>query len=130
MKASFSRWQVDIEETKIPQTGLLKWPSQTFWDRITTLRARRNELSGGGREFTPEERRVFNMLQSKLIDLDFEETGFTQVVDYLAASSGINFVIDARAKEDLDAVTLTVAADRVKVADALDVIMLQTAGDG
>ena len=130
LKASFSRWQVDIEETKIPQTGLLKWPSQTFWDRITTLRARRNELSGGGREFTPEEQRVFNLLQSKLIDLDFEETGFTQVVDYLAASSGINFVIDARAKEDLDAVTLTVAADRVKVADALDVIMLQTAGDG
>jgi general secretion pathway protein D len=130
LKASFRRWQVDIEETKIPQTGLLKWPSQSFWDRITTLRARRDELSGGGREFTPEEQSVFNLLQSKLIDLDFDETAFTQVVDYLAASSGINFVIDARAKEDLDAITLTVAADRVKVADALDVIMLQTSGDG
>jgi general secretion pathway protein D len=130
LKASFRRWQVDIEETKIPQTGLLRWPSQSFWDRITKLRARRDELSGGGREFTPEEQNVFNLLESKLIDLDFEETGFAQVVDYLAAASSINFVIDARAKDDLDAITLTVRADRVKVSDALDVIMLQTAADG
>jgi len=130
LKASFRRWQVDIEETKIPQTALLHWPSQAFWDRITKLRARRDDLSGGGREFTPEEQTVFSLLQSKLIDLDFEETGFALVVDYLAASSSINFVIDARARDDLDAITLTVTADRVTVADALDVIMLQASADG
>jgi general secretion pathway protein D len=130
LKASFRRWQVDIEESKIPQSALLEWPSQTFWDRITTVRARRDELSGGGREFSPEEQNVFNLLQSKMIDLDFEETGFPQVVDYLSASSAINFVIDARAKDDLDAVALSIVADRVTVADALDMIMLQASSEG
>jgi general secretion pathway protein D len=130
LKRAYRRWQIDIEETKVPASRILRWPSQSFWDRITQLRARRNEISGGGRQLTPEEQNVFNLLQSRKIDLPFDDTPFPQVVDYLAAASGINFVIDARAREDLDAVSLTVAADGITVHDALELVMLQASGEG
>ena len=130
MKESFRRWKVDIESTKIPHSGILSWPSQSFWDKITRLRAVQVQI-GGGVERTPEEQNVLNTLESRRIDLPFvDATPFPQVVNYLNASSGINFVIDARAKEDLDAVEISIQVQDVTVKDSLELVMKQASAEG
>jgi len=129
LKESYRRWQVEIEETKVPSGKILQWPSQSFWDKISQLRAMRN-VTAGGRELSPEEQAVLNTLQNRTVTLPFEATPFPQVVDWLSASTGVNFVIDARAKEDLDAVEITLTVDNVTVEDALQLIMLQASSEG
>jgi len=129
LKETYRRWQVDIEETKVPSAKILHWPSQSFWDRISELRARR-DVPLGADELTPEGIAVRNALDARQISLPFEATPFPQVVDYLSAVSGINFVIDPRSREDLDAVEITLDIRDVTVKDALDLIMLQAGADG
>jgi general secretion pathway protein D len=129
LKDSFRAWQVDIERTKIPSNKILQWPSQTFWDRISQVRAMR-DVGGGGREMTPEEQAVGNTLRTRTITLPFEGTAFPQVVEYLSASSGVNFVIDPRAREELDAAEVTLQAENVTVRDAMDLILMQVSAEG
>ena len=129
LKESFREWQVDIEETKVPQTSILNWPSQSYWDNITRLRKVRG-ISSGGRQLSPEEQNVLNTLKSRTIDLPFDANPFPQVVRFLNASSGVNFVIDARAKEDLEAVEISLQANGVTVEDALQLIMMQASAEG
>ncbi len=128
-KAKYRDWQVDIERTKIPQSKILQWPSQSFWDKITRIRAVRS-IGGSGLEKTQEEQDVLNTLKARNIDLKFDATAFPLVVDYLVAASGVNFVIDARAQEDLDAAEITLNVRNVTVQDGLDLVMLQASGDG
>ncbi|MHC4339710.1 MAG: hypothetical protein ACYSX0_05815 [Planctomycetota bacterium] len=129
LKDSFRQWQVDIERTKVPSTEILKWPSQTFWDRISRLRAVR-AAGAAGPEMSPEEQSVLNTLKARQIDLPFDATPFPDVVNFLTAASGVNFVIDARAKEDLEAAEISLQANNVTVQDALDLIMMQASAGG
>jgi len=129
LKDSFQRWQIDIEQTKIPSTKILSWPSQSFWDRISVLRAMR-DVGGGGREMSPEEQAVQNTLTTRTITLPFDGVAFPQVVDYLSASCGVNFVIDPRAREELDAAEVTLQADNVTVKDGIDLILMQVSAEG
>ena len=64
LKDSFRRWQVDIERTKVPQAGILRWPSQSFWDKITRLRTSQG-VAAGGRTLTDEEQGVMRALRSR-----------------------------------------------------------------
>jgi Flp pilus assembly secretin CpaC/tetratricopeptide (TPR) repeat protein len=129
LKESYRRWQVDIERTKTPSSKILAWPSQSFWDKISRLRAVKN-VGGEGPERSKEEESVLNTLKTRQIDLRFEATPFPTIRDYLTASSGINFVIDARAKEDLGSAEITLQANGVTVHDALQLIMLQASAEG
>jgi general secretion pathway protein D len=129
LKDSFRRWQVDIDRSKVPSSAILKWPSQTFWDRISRLRAVR-DAGFAGPEMSPEEQGVLNTLKSRQIDLPFDSTPFPEVVNFLTAASGVNFVIDARAKEDLEAAEISLQATNVTVEDALSLIMLQASAEG
>jgi len=128
LKDSFRRWQTDIEQTKIPSTKILSWPSQSFWDRITELRVMRNV--GGGREMTAEEQAIYNILTTRTISLPFEDAAFPQVVDYLSASCGVNFVIDPRAREELEGAQVTLQVEEMTVEDAITLILLQLSSDG
>ncbi|HEX5139117.1 MAG TPA: hypothetical protein VFY93_19265 [Planctomycetota bacterium] len=130
LKDSFRRWQVDIEATKVPFAQILRWPSQSFWDHISAVRATRN-VAGGGFEMTAEEQALANVLDTQKISLPLEEdTPFPQVVEYLSAASGVNFVIDPRAHDAVDATTVLLQANDVTIRGALDLILLQVSGDG
>jgi len=129
LKDSFRAWQVDLDMTKEPQSDILRWPSQSFWDKITRLRAVR-AVGATGRQLSPEEQNVHNLLRTRLIDLPFEKVQFGQVRDYLTAASGVNFVIDARTKDDLEAAEISLQANRITVEDALRLIMTQASPEG
>jgi len=128
LKDSFRRWQADIEATKIPSTKILSWPSQSFWDRITELRAMRDV--GGGRDLTAEEQAVYETLNTRKISLPFEDVAFPQVVDYLSASCGLNFVIDPRAREELEAAQITLQVEEMTVQEAIALILMQVSSEG
>jgi len=128
-KQKYRDWQVDIERTKTPQSKILQWPSQSFWDEITRIRAVRS-IGGGELERSQEEQDVLNTLKNRNIDLKFDATAFPQVVDYLVAASGVNFVIDARAREDLEAAEITLNVRSVTVEDGLKLVMMQASGEG
>ena len=130
LKESYRRWQVDIERTKVPSSKILAWPSQSFWDKISRIRAVRNVGGSEGPDMTREEQSVLNTLKTRLVDLRFDATAFPFIRDYLTASSGINFVIDARAKEDLESAEISLQASGVTVHDALQLIMLQASAEG
>jgi len=129
LKESYRAWTLDLERDKVLQTDVLRWPSQSFWDKITRLRAVR-AVGSTGRELSPEEQNVQNLLRTRVIDLPFDKIPFPQVRDYLTAASGLNFVIDARTKDDLEAAEISIQANRVTVEDALKLIMLQASPDG
>jgi general secretion pathway protein D len=129
LKESYRAWTLDLERDKVLQTDVLRWPSQSFWDKITRLRAVR-AVGSTGRELSPEEQNVQNLLRTRVIDLPFDKMPFPQVRDYLTAASGLNFVIDARTKDDLEAAEISIQANRVTVEDALKLIMLQASPDG
>ena len=129
LKDSYRQWQVDIEETKVPSSKILSWPSQSYWDKISKLRAVRRAASGG-RQLTTEEQNVLNTLNTRTIDLPFEAYPFPQAVKYLNAASGVNFYIDARAKEDLEAVEVTLQVNDITVNDALQLLMMQVSPEG
>lgn len=129
LKESYRAWTLDIERDKVLQTDILRWPSQSFWDKITQLRAVR-AVGSTGRELSPEEQNVQNLLRTRIIDLPFDKMPFPQVRDYLTAASGVNFVIDARTKDDLEAAEISLQANRVTVEDALKLIMMQASPDG
>ncbi|MHC4408975.1 MAG: hypothetical protein ACYS0F_08225, partial [Planctomycetota bacterium] len=128
-KNKFRDWQVEMEKTKIPQSKILQWPSQSFWDKITRIRAVR-AVGGSALERTQEEQDVVNTLKSRQIDLKFDANPFPQVVDYLVAASGVNFVIDARAREDLEVAEITLNVRGISVQDGLDLVMMQASSEG
>ena len=129
MKDRFRDWQVEMEKTKVAQSKILQWPSQSFWDKIGRVRAAR-AVGGQTLEKTREEQEVINTLKQRQIDLKFDATAFPQVVDYLVAASGVNFVIDARAREDLEAAEITLNVRAVSVQDGLDLVMMQASSEG
>ncbi len=128
LQDSFRRWQTDLEATKIPSAKILAWPSQSFWDRITELRAMREV--GGGRQMTAEEQAVYDILSTRKISLPFEDVAFPQVVDYLSASCGVNFVVDPRAREELEAAQITLQVEEMTVQEAITLILIQVSSEG
>ena len=129
LKDSFRRWQVDIERAKVPQSTVLRWPSQKFWDNITSLRATRHAATAG-RQLSPEEQAVLRMLRTETVDMRFENKAFPEVVDYLTAATGLNYVVDARVKGDVEAAEITLQAERITVRDALNLLMQQVSAEG
>jgi len=126
---SYRRWQVDIERTRTLQGRVLVWPAQSFWDRITRIRGLKS-AGAGGRALTPEERLVSEVLDQRQIEFQFDGTPFPQVVNYLTASTGLNFVVDARAREDLSAVEVSLIAESIPVRDGLTLLMGQVSSGG
>jgi len=128
LKDTFTRWKIDIEESKVASADILKWPSQSYWDKITRLRQVKN-LSGNGAQMSPEESNIDNLLRTRMVDLPFQELPFAQVVSYLTAASGVNFYVDPRAKDVLDPVSITLNVNNVSVHDAMTLIMQQASTD-
>ncbi|MEM8883002.1 MAG: hypothetical protein AAGD14_02945 [Planctomycetota bacterium] len=128
-KNKFRAWQIDIEKTKIPQSKILQWPSQSFWDKITKIRAVRS-VGGASLERSQEEQDVLNTLKTRQVSLEFDAAAFPQVVEYLVAASGVNFVIDARARESLEAAEITIKVRDVSVENGLELVMMQASAEG
>lgn len=81
----------DLEYDDLPQVDLLQFPSDAEWDRIS-LRGR-TQLDWDEDTKAPENKAVYEKLASTPIAANFEQASLEEVVDYLKATTGINFLI-------------------------------------
>jgi len=131
LKENFRRWKVEIERTKVPQGEILQWPSQKFWDKITSMRAAGRRLGAGGHELTEEEKQLDSVLDARRLDLPFVvPTPFPQVMQFLNAATGVNFFVDPRAKEDLDSIEITLQVKDTNLRTALELLLKQASPEG
>ncbi len=62
-------------------------------------------------------------LAAKRIDLDFDETAFPEVIEYMRARAGINMVVDPNVLEDVEDETITLTLKNMAVGSALNIIL-------
>ena len=99
-KRAFREWMIDIQNTRILQDKILKWPSQSFWDRITETR-KRSRASFGDLDMDPEAEALQQKVESTNVNLQVESQEFKEVIKLLQIQTGINIHIDPRIESDV-----------------------------
>jgi general secretion pathway protein D len=109
-----------ISEMNTPVLDELSFPSRSEWERIANQGPIHFRLQG--EQIKAEDQRVWEILNNTRIELNFEDTKLPDAIEWLRASTGVNFIID-QAVLDAGADTgfsLKVASLPAK--DALDLI--------
>lgn len=100
-KRRFREWLDDINNTRIPQDKILRWPSQSFWEKITRLRKRNRATFGKTAEIDAAAEALKKRIAATNVNLNVEDSTFKEVVDRLQVTTGLNFMIDARIAADV-----------------------------
>jgi len=90
----------DLEYDDLPQTDLVVYPSDEEWEKIS-LKGR-SEMTSSEDVRSTENEAVFQKLASTPVAANFEETTLEEVVDYLKAATGVNFLISTTITESGD----------------------------
>lgn len=99
-KRAYREWMEDMQATRVLQDKLLKWPSQSFWNQISSVRSRSRPSFGGG-DVDPEGDALKQTIASTSVNVDIAAKKFGEVVDNLRIQTGLNLVIDSRIKADV-----------------------------
>ncbi len=99
-KRRFRDWMDDINATRVLQQKILKWPSQTFWDKITTARSQARP-SFGDVSVDAEGEALKARIRSTTVNLNVDNQEFKEVVSLLQLQSGINIHIDPRIESEV-----------------------------
>jgi general secretion pathway protein D len=99
-KRAFQEWMDDIMATRVPQQRVLKWPSQSFWDRISAAR-KKTRPSFGDVSVDPEAEALKKRVRGTTVNLAVDNQTFKEVVKQLQIQTGINVVIDPRIESDV-----------------------------
>jgi type II secretory pathway component GspD/PulD (secretin)/tetratricopeptide (TPR) repeat protein len=126
-KQAFREWMDDIDATRVLEHKILKWPSQTFWDKITHARASRRSAFGEAK-VNPDEAALAQRLKTTTVNVNIENRPFKEVVQTLQIQTGLNFNIDARIQADVGETAVTgINLEGVPVEEVLN--MLKSAAD-
>ena len=118
---AFAEWRDDMEATKNIEHRILKWPSQSMWDRITHLRAARSTAFGASKA-NPEEAALAAKLKTTTVNLDVENRPFKEVVQTLQIQTGVNLYIDPRINDVADANVQPIKVEQIPLEQALDML--------
>lgn len=99
-KRAFREWMLDITNTRLLQQKILKWPSQSMWDRITRIRAQ-SRPTFGDVQADPEAAALRARVKSTTVNLSVENQEFKEVIHLLQIQTGINIHIDPRVESDV-----------------------------
>ena len=122
-KERYQRWRESVEAAKIPESDILKWPSQSYWDKIT--RERKAYSPTYGTEDSLAVKKIKNKLQTETIPLEFEEANLKDVLDWIKSVANIPIVYDSEIVEELQSAELgfPLKLEKVKVGVALDTVI-------
>ena len=127
-KQAFREWMDDMDATRNLEHKILKWPSQTFWDRISRLRATRRS-SFGEAKANPEEAALAQKLKTTTVNVNVENRPFKEVVQTLQIQTGINMLIDARIQSDVGETSVTgIILDQAPVEQVLTMLVGSSEG--
>lgn len=105
-----------LREAMVPQTQTLQYPTGLLAERI---RARRSQAQDSVR-LDPEIQRIENALESRIIDVNYEEETLTNVVADMQRKAGIAI----RLSSDVDGdETVTIALEGIPIGSALNIIL-------
>jgi len=137
-KLRFRDWLDEITATRIPQQKILKWPSQSFWSRITELR-KKSRPTFGDVEVDEEAEALKRKIAGTTVNLQVENQTFAEVIDILRVQTSFNISIDARIAPDvaenpvvglvLSDVSMEVALDLLKSRAGSDEVIWTTEGN-
>lgn len=99
-KRAYREWMEDMQATRVLQDKVLKWPSQSFWNQISSVRAR-TRPSFGGTEVDAEGEALKKKVAGTSVNVDIASKKFGEVIDNLRIQTGLNIVIDGRIKADV-----------------------------
>ncbi|MCB9825677.1 MAG: hypothetical protein H6806_12385 [Planctomycetes bacterium] len=129
-KIKFREWYDDIQMTRVPQDKILKWPSRSFWDSITKVRASSRPTFGDVVE-DPEAVALRQKVESTTVSVNVQEQDFPQVVKSLQVQTGFNIVIDGRVQGDLnDRLVNNLVLNDAQLSTVLNMLQAQGGDDG
>ena len=99
-KRAMREWMDDILATRVLQQKILKWPSQSFWDKISRLRSQ-SRPSFGETVDDPEAAALMNRVKATTVNLQVENQEFKEVLKLVQIQTGVNIVIDPRVESDI-----------------------------
>ncbi|MBZ0135200.1 MAG: tetratricopeptide repeat protein [Planctomycetes bacterium] len=105
-----------LREAMVPQTTLLEYPTGLLAERI---RARRSQAQDSVRT-DPDIQRIQNALESKIIDVNYEEETLTNVVADIQRRAGIAIRLDPDVDGDE---AVTIALEGIPIGSALNIIL-------
>lgn len=119
----FRGQMVSVADSSVPYQDIFRWPSKDEWETIN-LRSRGLEKFFTPDE-TPETRRIKEKLEAQKITVDFEETPFSNAIDFLKDVTGLNFVTSSLAEEVVegDALAVTLKVRDLPLKNALRLIL-------
>ncbi|MDP7034145.1 MAG: hypothetical protein QF752_06590 [Planctomycetota bacterium] len=121
----WKRFQEDMKESMTPYADILRFPDREDWKLID----RRTGSSRTFEEITAPEskeiRETKEKLLSQTISLEFDETPFEEVIEFIQNYSDINIAIRKSVKDKLaeEDTPITLKVTDLKLTDALDVLL-------
>lgn len=116
----WKRFREDMMETRIPYTALLSFPSKEKWAEISNREVTRAQIVE--ESDPPEIQSIKRSLENEKITLDFNDTPFNEVVNFIRNVTSVNIVVDPEAlAEDDSGVTLNVTD--LKLKSALNILL-------
>jgi len=119
----------DVRRSAIPMSELVKYPDKDYWHDVIGKRKSESELGMKTsllEEDSAEIRKIKDKLQSFIINLNFSETPFQDVVRYIQTVAEINIVVDPKVtqKFEIEGTKVNLKVSDIKLQDAL-IILLQ-----
>jgi type II secretory pathway component GspD/PulD (secretin) len=130
-KQAFREWMDDMEATRVLEHRILKWPSQSFWDRITRVRAASRTSFAAEIRTNPAEVALTQRLRTTTVNVNIENRPFREIVQTLQIQTGVNIVVDPRIQADVgDAVVTGIAGENLALSTVLDWLQTSTGVEG
>jgi general secretion pathway protein D len=118
----FLQWRDMMEETKVLEHKILRWPSQKFWDQITAARAAQRTVFGAVK-LDPNEAALAAKLKTTTVNLSVQGRPFREVLQTLQIQTGVNLYLDPRiASEVGDTVIPPIEVEGVSLEQALNML--------
>jgi len=125
-KLAFREWMDDIQATRIPQQKILQWPSRSFWEKISTVRAQTRTTVGNIAK-DAEAEALMAKVKGTSVNLAVDNQEFQEVVKTLQVTTGFNIFVDPRVASEINENPVSgLNLSDVSLATALQ--MLQAAG--
>jgi type II secretory pathway component GspD/PulD (secretin) len=121
-KRAFRQWLDDIQATRIPQQKILQWPSRSFWQKISSLRAK-TRPTFGKTDSDPEAAALMAKVKGTTVNLNVTNQTFAEVVKTLRVQTSFNIIIDPRvASEISENPVASLQLSDVSLSQALDML--------
>lgn len=123
-KERFRLWRISIEQTKIPESSVIKWPTQSHWDTITRERAHHSPT--WDTEDSVAVARIKNKLANETIPMQFDgSASLKDTLEFIRNVANVPIVYDAEIKDEIASseVGIPLNLEKIKVGRALETVL-------